>query len=221
MLPRIGIALAGVVVVALVTASARAQCRDGRVPTAEGECCWPAQTWTGARCAGPPSCPATRVAEGDTCVLPMLALPPPAREIVPVAQVVDAEIPAAPDDDDGTVLSIRHQLVGLGVTHLAIGWTGAAVIGTIYSAAFSSFGPSCRSSYGIFGWIPVIGAPIAAAAIHACHPPWESPLIDWAMFGASFALQAVGLVMIVVGWVDRRRVPRPIEVGGPGLAVRF
>ena len=49
MLPRIGITLGWVVVVALVTASARAQCRDGRVQTAEGECCWPAQTWSAER----------------------------------------------------------------------------------------------------------------------------------------------------------------------------
>lgn len=225
MLPRVRIALGSWVlfaVLVLTAASARAQCRDGRVPTTEGACCWPAQAWSEGRCQGPPRCPATLVAEGDACVLPMLALPPPRREIVPVAQVVDSEIPLARDErgDDGTVWSIRHQLVGLGVTHLAIGWTGAAVTGSIY-ASLTSFGPSCRASHGPWGWIPVVGGLIAGGAIQACYAPWESSFTDWVFFGAATAVQTAGLVMLVIGVVDRRRVPRRIEPTGTGVAIRF
>jgi hypothetical protein len=58
---------------AIVTVSATAEaqgCAPGRVPTLEGYCCWPAQTWSAEhrRCDGPPSCPAGMAAEGDECV---------------------------------------------------------------------------------------------------------------------------------------------------------
>ena len=220
MLPRIGITLGWVVVVGLVAASARAQCRDGRVPTAEGECCWPAQTWNGARCAGPPSCPETRVAEGDACVLPMLALPPRPREIVPVAQVVDSEIPRPPPESEepGGGRSIRHQLVGNGVALWVTGWTGVAGFAAMFMS-FTPFGAACRNHHAGWAFVPVIGSIIAPAAIHACQP-WDSTL-DWIVYGLGTALQAVGLVLIVVGVLDARTVPREVELTADGVAIRF
>ncbi|GAB5540816.1 MAG: hypothetical protein SangKO_005760 [Sandaracinaceae bacterium] len=58
------------VVLAWLPAAVHAQCAEGRVPTGEGYCCWPGQTWNDerSRCVGPPRCPEGSFGEGDECV---------------------------------------------------------------------------------------------------------------------------------------------------------
>lgn len=84
---------------------ARAQeCAEGRVssPETAGRCCWPGQSWSEehGRCSGPPSCPEGLTAEGDRCVLPVLAYPTmPGSYGAPQAPSSDLalDVPPAPD----------------------------------------------------------------------------------------------------------------------------
>src|SRR5690606_33912480 len=65
--------LAAVLLVLLAPLTAHAQeCAPGRVLTADGYCCWPAQHWSTerARCEGPPACPSPLMAAGDDCLEP-------------------------------------------------------------------------------------------------------------------------------------------------------
>lgn len=44
-----------------------AECPTNMVPVADGQCCWPGQTWDGQACSGVAQCPAESTWTGETC----------------------------------------------------------------------------------------------------------------------------------------------------------
>jgi len=52
----------------LLSAHGEPLCQDGRVPTADGHCCWEGQAWSGGACAGAPTaCPEGRWVSEEGC----------------------------------------------------------------------------------------------------------------------------------------------------------
>lgn len=114
-----------VLVLSSFAGRAQAQCVEGRIESeaTAGRCCWPGQTWDAehARCSGPPTCPAERVAEGDACVL---ATPP-----APIASVAETSPTRAAPEAPAHRMYDEH-VIGGAIT-LGASWFITAVMGTV------------------------------------------------------------------------------------------
>lgn len=152
-----------VIVAFCVPDVARAQCAGGRTvePATQGRCCWSGQHWDGARCAGPPTCPAGMGAAGDECVPTAGATPAfgagglssgltaPSAE-----QTATAAASIMPDAPPRGPTGLRHprrgthpdwEALGGGIVFLVVGYVAALV-------------PSLASSLEQTCWVTPSGA---------------------------------------------------------------
>lgn len=213
-----------------LASTARAQCAEGRVVGEEtaGRCCWPGQRWNdeAARCEGPPTCPLGRVAEGDGCVA---SAPAPASTAftsgAPAASygvgLADAPSPWQTSDPPRLRSSSRPLVQPEYGLMIAGGVT--SVVAYLYSIVVGAF-LSTQCCVGTFGWmfVPLIGGFIYPAT----NSSFGSTAHAVGLPGAT--LQSVGLVLLIVGALVRRRVGgdgeagtsalRPELVAGPGNA---
>jgi hypothetical protein len=205
-------------------ARAEAQCAEGREASeaTAGRCCWPAQSWNAeaGRCEGPPSCPAGRVAEGDTCVVSAqryaaagYGAPAPA-----FAAAYSPELPPM-----RTIKSPIEELIITGGLMAITGFSYSVIAGSIFlTGGFYNGSPWTM-------YIPLVGGFIYGAV----DGPYGSALGEG--FGIPGAgLQVIGLALMIIGAAAHETSFEsagaasitPELVGGPGevglgLRLRF
>ncbi|UJR81691.1 hypothetical protein [Sandaracinus amylolyticus] len=171
--------------------SARAQ------PSVEG--CWPGQTWSSdARaCEGTPRCPSGWRADGENCVLALDAAPE-----------VAAPGPPGDEADEPDETAIDHGLVGAGVASFLTGYT----ISLLY-VVWQSFGTGdwCRERSRPLAALPALGALVSLVAFDTCGSFHEDLAGEWGAVVAITSAQVVGLVLFVIGLVERHPVVGAIE----------
>jgi len=194
--------LAAVLLVLLAPLTAHAQeCAPGRVLTADGYCCWPAQHWSTerARCEGPPACPSPLMAAGDDCLEPSgIGTPqPPSGSFVGAPDpsyggALEATQPTGPPGafwpsssspppgglNPHPVAAVDEGIVGGGIALLGAGYVGSVLISLhafeewgIYVGPFRGPDTTCHDVSGAFGLVPVLGPIMAAVEIAACTVP--------------------------------------------------
>jgi hypothetical protein len=203
---------------------AEAQCAEGRQASeaTAGRCCWPAQSWNAeaARCEGPPSCPAGRFAEGDTCV-------PAARAAqsysgAPAASYgapgpTFATTTAGYSPEPGQMLTIKSPIEELIITGGLMAITGFAYNVIAGSVLLSGWGNG--SPWTLY--IPLAGGFIYPAVDGYSYSSTGE------VFGIPGAgLQVIGLALMIIGAAAHETSFRPAGaasvtpelVGGPGEA---
>src|SRR5262245_39460977 len=190
--------LASIVIVGSwgMASAAWAQCAEGRTTSeaTAGRCCWPAQRWNAdaARCEGPPSCPAGRVAAGDDCAVAATVPVAPVATPVIVHPLEASYIPAAADLTTET--TFHEPTVIAGTTVLVTGYVYSVIVGGVFIGGG-----------GYMSFIPVIGGLL-----------WLIPYLPYGLyFGIAGSLvQIAGLITLIVGLVDRVPVTRDVASGG-------